>query len=491
MLGMNRDLKAKLAALDKSQATIEFKLDGTILTANENFLKTVGYELSEIVGKHHRMFLKNEDHNDPAYQDFWSRLNQGEFQAAEFRRVDKQGKEIWIQASYNPLLDAKGTPYKVVKFATDITAEKLKAADQSGQLDAISKSQAVISFDLKGHILDANENFLGAVGYQLSEIKGNHHRMFVDPQDAATPEYSEFWNSLARGEYQAAEYRRLGKGGREIWIQASYNPIMDMSGNPFKVVKYATDITEQVNDRVRRAENQQKIDSEIQGIMGAIAQTNDQAVEATNASSQASQNVQAVASGTEELASSVAEISQQVSSALEISVEAVTQANHTNSIVSGLADAGQKIGEVIELINSIAEQTNLLALNATIEAARAGEAGKGFAVVASEVKNLATQTSKATDEIGAHISGVQNSTTEAVSALEVITTTISKINEISTAIATAVEEQSAVTDEISSNMQMAASGVDTINASMTEIASSAQLANEATQKVAESSRGMI
>ena len=177
--------------------------------------------------------------------------------------------------------------------------------------------------------------------------------------------------------------------------------------------------------------------------------------------------------------------------ALEISVEAVTQANHTNSIVSGLADAGQKIGEVIELINSIAEQTNLLALNATIEAARAGEAGKGFAVVASEVKNLATQTSKATDEIGAQISGVQNSTSEAVSALEVITSTISKINEISTAIATAVEEQAAVTNEISSNMHMAASGVDTINASMTEIASSAQLANEATQKVAESSRAMV
>jgi len=491
MFGMDGDLKAKLSALDKSQAIIEFKLDGTILTANENFLNALGYSLSEITGQHHKMFVKDEDRNDPSYQEFWSKLSRGEFQAAEFRRVTKQGDEIWIQASYNPLFDSKGRPYKVVKFATDITAEKLKATDSAGQLAAINKSQAVISFDLTGHILDANANFLGAVGYQLSEIKGQHHRMFVEPAEAASAEYTQFWDSLARGEYQAGEYKRIGKGGAEIWIQASYNPIMDMSGKPFKVVKFATDITDQVHDRQRRAENQQKIDTEIQGILGAIAQTNDQAVEATNASSKASENVQAVASGTEELASSVGEISQQVSSALEISVEAVTQANHTNSIVSGLADAGQKIGEVIELINSIAEQTNLLALNATIEAARAGEAGKGFAVVASEVKNLATQTSRATDEIGAHISGVQNSTSEAVSALEVITSTISKINEISTAIATAVEEQAAVTNEISSNMHMAASGVDTINASMTEIAASAQLANEATQKVAESSRAMV
>lgn len=490
MFGMDRDLKAKLSALDKSQAIIEFKVDGTILTANENFLGAMGYELSEIVGQHHSIFLKSEDKNDPSYKVFWEDLGKGMFQAAEFRRVDKAGNEIWIQASYNPLLDSRGKPFKVVKFATDITAEKLKAADSAGQLAAINKSQAVISFDLKGNILDANSNFLGAVGYQLSEIQGKHHRIFMDPTEAATPAYAEFWNSLGRGEYQAAEYKRITKDGSEIWIQASYNPIQDMSGNPFKVVKFATDITDQVNERIRRAETQKVIDTGIQGILGAIAQTNQRSVEAAGASEKASENVQAVASGTEELAASVGEISQQVASALEISVEAVGQANHTNSIVSGLADAGQKIGEVIELINSIAEQTNLLALNATIEAARAGEAGKGFAVVASEVKNLATQTSKATDEIGAHITGVQNSTGEAVTALEVITTTISKINEISTAIATAVEEQSAVTNEISANMQMAAQGVETINDSMSDIATSAQEANDATERVAESSRSL-
>lgn len=490
MFGKIRDDRAKLSALDKSQAIIEFKLDGTILTANNNFLSVMEYELSQVVGKHHSMFVTDEDRNNPSYREFWDDLNRGTLRAAEFRRITKTGKEVWIQASYNPLLDSKGRPFKVVKFATDITAQKLQAADSAGQLEAISKSQAVISFDLNGIILEANHNFLNALGYKLSEIRGQHHRMFVDPKDAATSEYSRFWESLARGEYQTAEYRRIGKNDHEIWIQASYNPIFDMSGNPFKVVKYATDITAQVHERHRRGEAQDEITAGIQGILKAVTRTSDQSNESKNALERTSENVQSVASGTEELAASVGEISQQVSTALEISVEAVAQAENTNSIVSGLANAGQKIGEVVELINTIAEQTNLLALNATIEAARAGEAGKGFAVVASEVKNLATQTSKATEEIGAHITGVQNSTGEAVSALEVITSTISRINEISTAIATAVEEQSAVTKEISSNMQMAAGGVDTINESMSEIAASAQMADDATQKVAESCKAL-
>lgn len=490
MFGQSRDNRAKLAALDKSQAIIEFSLTGEILTANNNFLEAMGYKLSEIVGKHHSMFVRTEDRNDPAYKAFWEDLNRGTFQSAEFRRIGKSGNEIWIQASYNPLFNSSGRPYKVIKFATDITAEKLKAADSAGQLEAISKSQAVISFDLNGIIQEANSNFLNTLGYELSEIQGQHHRMFVDPKEATTPEYKQFWDSLARGEYQAAEYKRIGKNGQEIWIQASYNPIFDMSGNPFKVVKYATNITAQVQERHARANAQDEITSGIEGILKAISATSTQSSEAQNALERTSENVQSVASGTEELAASVGEISQQVSSALEISVEAVTQAENTNSIVSGLAEAGQRIGEVVELINTIAEQTNLLALNATIEAARAGEAGKGFAVVASEVKNLATQTSKATEDIGAHITGVQNSTKEAVSALEIITSTISRINEISTAIATAVEEQSAVTNEISSNMQMAAGGVDTINESMSEITASAQTADDATQKVAESCKAL-
>lgn len=490
MLNLTRDTKAKLAALDRSQAIIEFDLDGKILAANQNFLDTLGYKKEEIVGKHHSIFLRKEEYNHPDYKAFWRELNNGAFKTAEFCRVTKDGREIWIQASYNPMLNALGKPYKVIKFATDITEQKLQAADYEGQIAAIGKSQAVISFDIDGHIQNANENFLNTLGYRLDEIKGRHHRMFVDPAEARSAEYVRFWEDLKNGKYRSAQYKRIGKGGKEVWIQASYNPIFDMSGKPFKIVKYATDITQQIVEHNRRQEARTLINTELQDILKAIGETNNQANAVTEASARASQNVQSVANGTGELSASVGEISRQVATALEISGEAVNQANRTNTIVAGLAQAGHKIGEVIELINNIAEKTNLLALNATIEAARAGEAGRGFAVVASEVKTLATQTSKATDEISAQISAVQTTTDEAVAALDQITTTISKINDISTTIATAVNQQSAVTSGISTNMAEASRGVDQINTSIREIASSVSVATQATEKVAASSRAL-
>ena len=490
MFGKKGNSDARLAALDRSQAIIEFKLDGTIVDANDNFLSALGYSKKEVVGNHHSMFVDKAEVEHPDYKAFWAELNTGKFQSAEFRRFTKDGSEIWIQASYNPLLNSNGKPYGVVKFATDITDAKLKAADHAGQISAISRSQAVISFNLDGIIQDANENFLGAVGYSLDEIQGKHHRMFVDPSEVSSPEYAEFWASIKRGEFKSAEFKRFGKDGNEIWIQASYNPIFDMNGKPFKVVKFATDITAIVNERTQRIEAQKVITTGVDGLIGAISKTSEQASAVTLASENASHNVQSVASGTEQLSASVGEISGQVSMALEISVEAVDQANHTNNIVSGLADAGDKIGEVVELINSIAEKTNLLALNATIEAARAGEAGRGFAVVASEVKTLATQTSNATDEIRTQIASVQTTTQEAVGAIESITSTITQINEISTTIASSVEQQAAVTNEISSNMMQASQGVDEINASINEIAESARSANDETQKVAQSSRAL-
>ncbi|MBN9000871.1 MAG: PAS domain-containing protein, partial [Rhizobiales bacterium] len=251
------DLASKFAALDKSQAIIEFDPEGTILAANENFLSVIGYRLDEIRGKHHSMFVDPAERDSGVYREFWAALKRGEFQSREFKRIAKGGREIWIQASYNPLLNGKGKPFKVVKFATDITAQKLRNVEYEEQIKAIEKSQAVIRFTPDGTILDANENFLGALGYDLAEIRGKHHSMFVEPAERDQPAYRAFWESLQRGEYQAAEYKRIGKGGKAVWIQASYNPISDGNGRIVKVVKFATDITAQVEDRLRRAKVQQ------------------------------------------------------------------------------------------------------------------------------------------------------------------------------------------------------------------------------------------
>ncbi len=241
-----RDNAAQLAAINRSQAVISFKMDGTILTANENFLKVMGYRLDEIQGRHHSMFAAAGVADSQSYRDFWSRLNAGQFDAGEYKRIGKGGKEVWIQASYNPIMGEDGRPVKVVKFATDITADKLRNADFEGQLAAIDKAQAVIEFGLDGRILTANRNFLATLGYDLSEVKGQHHGMFVEPAYRDSLEYKQFWDKLGRGEYDAGRYKRLGKHRKEVWIQASYNPIMDMNGRPFKVVKYATDVTAEV-----------------------------------------------------------------------------------------------------------------------------------------------------------------------------------------------------------------------------------------------------
>jgi methyl-accepting chemotaxis protein len=482
-----RELQAKLQALGKSQAVIEFNMDGTVITANENFLGALGYTLSEVQGRHHSMFVDPAEKDGVAYQRFWQALSRGEHQAGEYKRIGKNGKEVWIQASYNPILGRNGKPFKVVKFATDITERKLQSSEYEGQIHAIDKSQAVVHFKMDGTIITANQNFLGVLGYTLPEIQGRHHSMFVESVERESTAYRQFWEALNRGEYQAAEYKRVGKGGKSLWIQASYNPILDPSGKPYKVVKFATDITKQVEARIRRETIQKAIDSDLGELTMAITTASEQATSAASASMQTSSNVQAVASGAEELVSSISEISRQVADSSKIAIQAVEQGNRTNKIVAGLTAAANRIGEVVSLINNIASQTNLLALNATIEAARAGDAGKGFAVVASEVKTLAGQTAKATDEIAGQITAVQGVTSDAAKAIREITNTIGKISEISGGIAAAVEEQNAVTRDMSSNMQTAAAGVTSISTSMSEIAAAAKVASESTRKVKEAS----
>jgi methyl-accepting chemotaxis protein len=471
MLGLFRSTAcseaiAKLRALDQSQAVIEFGLDGTIITANANFLNALGYTLAEVQGKHHGMFVEPRYRESADYKQFWERLKRGEYQAAQFKRIGKGGREVWIEAGYNPILGADGKPFKVVKYATDVTKQKLEFAELKGQVDAIQRAQAVISFALDGTVLMANDKFLAALGYTLDEVKGKPHSMFVEPAYRDSAEYRTFWEVLRRGEYQAAQFKRIGKGGREVWIEASYNPILDLNGKPFKVVKFATDITAQI---ANLASLKRMIDQNFDEIDRAIDRTSGQAGLAAGAVQTTSGAVQALAASAEELASSVREISNMMMQSKKATDAATIEAKSAGEATHRLTQTSTSMGGIIAVIRTIAGQINLLALNATIESARAGEAGKGFAVVAGEVKNLARQAADATNQITTEIDRLQVVSNEVVAALGTINKSIAEVQEFTAGAASAVEEQSVVTQQMSAGMQTTANTVLAINDNMTEI----------------------
>lgn len=349
--------------------------------------------------------------------------------------------------------------------------------------EAMNRSQAVIEFNMDGTIITANENFLSTMGYTLSEIQGRHHSLFAEESYRNSTQYRAFWEKLNRGEFDSGQYKRLGKGGREVWIEASYNPILDRNGKPYKVVKYATNITERV--QIGRT-----IDRNMTEIDGVVVSLNQQSDSVMAAISETTNNVQTVAAGAEEMAASVTEISASMARSRSAAEEVAAKAQQADDATQRLTRAATEMGGIVETIDDIASQINLLALNATIESARAGDAGKGFAVVAGEVKNLAGQAGEATKHISGEIANIQNITRDVVEALASIKQSMDDLREYVTTTAGAVEEQSAVTSDIAGHMQTASKSVSSIAASINEVVVGLQQASQAIRSTREVSRAL-
>ncbi|MEM9133354.1 MAG: PAS domain-containing methyl-accepting chemotaxis protein [Actinomycetota bacterium] len=392
-----------LDSLNRSQAVIEFTPGGEILDANPNFTSALGYELHEIVGQHHRIFVDPAEAASSDYEDFWDNLRRGQFQSGEFARYTKHGQEIWIQATYNPVYDDEGTVYKVVKFATDITQQKM------AQREIQNRTQAIIEFKPDGTIITANDLFLQTVGYSLDQIVGQHHRMFMPPGEADTDAYRNFWPSLARGEFIQGDFQRVDAYGQDLWLQGAYSPVLDQNGHVYRVVKSVTNATAEIKAKQEAEEVGRQIAQSVTEMSGAID-----------------------------------EIAQTVNRTASLAQAAESSADEATNKVSELDTNSASIGQVIEVIQGLSAQTNLLALNATIEAARAGEAGKGFAVVASEVKELANQTSNAAGDINSSIEAIQAEISTAVDMIQNIAGSVTEVSGMTTTVAAAIEEQSSL-----------------------------------------------
>jgi methyl-accepting chemotaxis protein len=471
--------KALVDAINSAYASLEFDTKGNVLSANNNFLQLTGYQLDEIKGRHHRMFVDSSFANSADYVQFWNGLNAGKSVTDVEKQIKKDGREIWFQGVYAPVKDEMGRVTKLVMIASDVTSQKVSEYNTKRQVEEMNHTQAVIEFTHEGVILNANDIFLNTVGYRLDEIKGHHHSMFVESAYRESTDYKTFWHNLNEGKFQTGEFKRLSKRGEDVWLQATYNPSFDINGKVTKVTKYALNISDRKAAEVERkvaetklrqtlevvSQNSQTLSSASEQLSATSQQMVANAEETANqagivsaAAEQVSKNVQTVATGTEEMSASIREIAKNAQDAAKVATSAVEAAATTNSTISKLGESSAEIGKVIKVITSIAQQTNLLALNATIEAARAGEAGKGFAVVANEVKELAKETAKATEEISQKIEAIQGDTKSAVDAITEISAIINRINDYQNTIASAVEEQTATTNEISRNVLEAAKG---------------------------------
>lgn len=609
------NLKSMVEAISRSQAVIEFNLDGTIITANDNFLSVLGYSLADIKGKHHQMFCENSFVQSPDYRLFWEKLNRGEFQCGEYKRIGRGGKEVWIIASYNPVLGDDGKPYKVVKFATDVTASKvelnartmimnmtsivsesdlkgdilsvndkfcevskyskeellgkphnttrhpdmpkevfkqlwstighgkpfrgiiknrakdgtpyyvdaviapimgdngkpkkylgvryditeaeIERQNMRGIFSAINSSYAYIEFDTTGNVLSANKNFQDVMGYSADELKSKHHRAFCEQEYANSNEYSNFWPDLKSGKSKSGIFRRVTRAGKVLWLQAVYAPVMDETGRVAKVVKIATDVTEQQN-MIKSVEETAaalsaaatELTATATQMTGTADKTSQESKTAAAAAEEVATGVQTVATNVEEMVASIKEIARSTNESSQMSKMTLAKAQESNATIVKLGASSQEIGDVIKVISSIAQQTNLLALNATIEAARAGEAGKGFAVVANEVKELAKQTAKATNDITNKIGAIQGDAQSAVEAIGGISAAVEKLNGIAGVIAAAVEEQTATTNEISRVVVQSKKGVEDIAGTIKTVSMAANESTSASNQTLAASKDL-
>ncbi|MCZ7449070.1 PAS domain-containing methyl-accepting chemotaxis protein [Agrobacterium rhizogenes] len=494
------DASAVLDALSRSQAIIEFDLTGKILKANDNFCKAVGYQPSEIVGRSHSIFLSSEDAASPEYKSFWAKLSRGEYDQGQYRRQAKNGDEIWIEASYNPVFRF-GKPYKVVKIATDITVIKRKSAEDDGKLAALSRAQAMIEFTPDGKILGANENFLATLGYTAEEVIGKHHSIFCEPAYAQSQDYRDFWKELGKGHFSTGQFMRLGKDNKRVFIQASYNPIIDDRGRVFKVVKFAFDVTDRVHaveelgaalerlsqcnirvtldkpfvgefERLRQDFNKSiaEFQKTLENVLGQTGDLTRSSQEVSEASVNLAERSREQAVALEETSAALEEITATVRSSTENMKETrkLVQSARASTVASTevvertvdamqrIETASREISQIIGVIDEIAFQTNLLALNAGVEAARAGEAGKGFAVVAQEVRELAQRSAKAAKEIKALIN---NSGTEVLEGVKLVGETGEALKQIDSL----VRHIDGNVDTISKAADEQAAGISEIN----------------------------
>ncbi|HCM9393208.1 PAS domain-containing methyl-accepting chemotaxis protein [Citrobacter freundii] len=351
-------------AICQNKPVIEFSPEGVINKASPLFLSTMGYRADEIIGLHHRIFCPPSLVSSPEYSQFWQRLAKGESFSGKYLRLAQGNRSVWLEASYIPVTDRRGRVTRVIKIAADISERVHSALEQEAVINAINRSMAIITFNPEGIVLEANENFLNVTGYKRDEVIGKHHRLFCADTLYKSDEYRQFWERLNQGEFFSGQFPRLNRQGDPLWLRATYNPVFNSDGQLYKIVKFATDVTADVLRNQREQE--------------AAVHAWDMAVQTRGCAQ----------SGASVIENSI------------LMIDRIAQGMGVVSTdVSRLNNQSESIDDMVETIRKFAMQTRLIALNAAIEAARAGASGRSFAVVAAEVRNLAASVSSATEEI--------------------------------------------------------------------------------------------